>query len=525
MAGEMTTGTNTTDAVALALTPLADWLVVAPLVIFLGAGGLLLVLKKDHSLQWAITMLALATVVISNTLLLITIVDAGPVVMTVGKWLPPFGITFAADIFGALFALVAAIVGFFGAMFARQDVSDTECRFGFYTFLMMMMAGVSGAFLAGDIFNLYVWFEVTLMSSFGLLVLGSRHDQLDGTLRYAFLSLIATTVFLLTTGYLYGVFGTLNMADIARKADGLRDTGPLVSLAALYFFAFAFKAAAFPMNFWLPASYHTPKPVVSALFAGLLTKVGVFALFRTGFTLFPVELALFQDGFVVIAMLTMLMGALGALAQDDIRKMFAFLVVAGIGVILMGLALGHTLALAGAVFYAVHSMVAMGAAFLLCGVMQRSSGSPFLSKAGGLYEASPLLSAVVFALILSIAGLPPFSGLWPKIMLVKSGLDLGAFWLVGALLVSTFISLIALGRLFLLAVWRPAPTNEAFDGLKTQIETPQWIALLGLSGLLLVAGLYPEPLVELSVKTADWLLNPEFYIHSVFPLAEKGLGS
>lgn len=525
MAGVPAADISTIGAMTATLTPIGDWLVIAPLVIFLSAGGLLLALKKDHALQWAVALLASALVILSNILLLIKVVESGPVVMTVGNWLPPYGITFAADIVSALFALVAAVVGLLGTLAARHDVSDVECRFGFYTFLMMMMAGVSGAFLAGDIFNLYVWFEVTLMSSFGLLVLGSRPDQLDGTLRYAFLSLIATTVFLLTTGYLYGVFGTLNMADIARKAGEMRDSGPVMSLAALFFFAFAFKAAAFPMNFWLPASYHTPKAVVSALFAGLLTKVGVYALFRTGLTLFPVELAALQDVFVIVAILTMIIGALGALAQNDIRKMIAFLVVSGIGSIFMGLALGQTLALAGALFYALHSMVAMAAFFLLWGIMQRWFGSPFLSGAGGLYSASPVLSAVFFGLILAVSGLPPFSGLWPKIMLVKAGLDLGAFVLVGALLLSTFLTLIAAGRLFLLSVWRPIAKSEIGESSQIQVFWPEWAALFGLSSLMLMAGLYPEPIVQLSLLAADWLLDPNLYINSVFPASGKGIGS
>jgi multicomponent Na+:H+ antiporter subunit D len=523
MAGKGEIAVKLADAFVMTPTPLADWLVIAPLVICLGAGGLLMMLRKNIRQHPPIALVALGLVIIADILLLLRVLDTGPVVMTMGRWLPPFGITFAADIVGVLFALTAAVVAFFGALFARMDIDYTERRYGFYPFLMMMMAGVSGAFLTGDIFNLYVWFEVLLISSFGLIVLGSRHEQLDGALRYAFLNLIATTVFLVTTGYLYGVFGTLNMADIARKAEALRDTGPVMTLAVLYFFAFAMKAAAFPLNFWLPASYHTPRAVVSALFAGLLTKVGIYALLRTGFTLFPYELQNFSGMFAIIAALTMLLGALGALAQNDIRKMMAFLIISGIGVMLMGFALGQSLGLAATIFYAMHSMLAMTAIYLLAGWMHRQMGTPNLSEAGGLYEASPLLSGLALVLILAVAGLPPFSGLWPKVMMVKAGLDVGAFWLVAILLISAFITTIALGRMFALAFWRSAPNGKALPLLQIKHQSSAMIAVIGLTIPLVVIGLYPEPVVAMSLRAAEWLLNPKPYIDAVFPAIPPGV--
>ena len=519
MAGKVEITENLANAFVMTPTPLADWLVVAPLVICLGAGGLLLMLRKNIRHHPAVALIAFAFVIVANILLLIRVLENGPVAMTMGRWLPPFGITFAADIVGVLFALTSSIVAFFGALFARMDVDYTERRYGFYPFLMMMMAGVTGSFLTGDIFNLYVWFEVLLISSFGLIVLGSRHDQLDGALRYAFLNLIATTVFLVTTGYLYGVFGTLNMADIARKAETLRDTGPLMTLAVLYFFAFAMKAAAFPLNFWLPASYHTPRAVVSALFAGLLTKVGIYALLRTGYTLFPFELQQFSGMFAIIAALTMLLGAFGALAQNDIRKMMAFLIISGIGVMLMGFALGQPLGLAATIFYAMHSMLSMTAIYLLAGLMHRWMGTPNLSEAGGLYQASPLLAGIALVLILNVVGLPPFSGLWPKVMLVKAGLDVGAFWLVAVLLVSAFITTIALGRMFSLAFWRPTPGNIVLPALDIKNQTSALIALAGLTLPLIIVGLYPEPVVAVSLRAAEWLQNPQSYIDAVFPVA------
>ncbi|MCU0832377.1 MAG: Na+/H+ antiporter subunit D [Rhizobiaceae bacterium] len=505
---------------AWVMTPVQpmDWLIVAPIVLCLGAGGILLMFRKDVRQHVRITLGGLALVVVANGALLHRVVTDGPLVMTMGRWLPPFGITFNADILGVSFALVASIVALLGALYAISDVDDIERRYGFYPFLMMMMAGVMGSFLTGDIFNLYVWFEVLLISSFGLIVLGSTHRQLDGALRYAFLNLIATTIFLITTGYLYGVFGTLNMADIARKAAEHREAGPLLTIAALYFFAFGMKAAAFPVNAWLPASYHTPKVVVSAIFAGLLTKVGVYALLRVGFTLFPPERDVFAPAFAIAGALTMVLGALGALAQNDIRRMLAFLVVSGIGLMLAGIAMSGPLGIGGAVFYALHSMVAMTAVFLLAGLMQRRNGAAHLSDAGGLYASSPLLAALALVLIFAVAGLPPFSGLWPKVMLVKAGLDIGAWWLVATILLSAFLTTLALARLFLLAFWRPAPAG--FAGQASPDSRSALAGVVGLTVPLVVFGVYPEPVVQLSVSAAEWLLNPQPYVNAVFPAAQ-----
>jgi multicomponent Na+:H+ antiporter subunit D len=504
--------------------PLTDWLVVAPLIICLVAGGLLLMVRKSIRQHPPIALVALGLVVASNFALLLRVVETGPVVMTMGRWLPPFGITFAADIFGVLFALTASIAALAGALFARMDIDYSERRYGFYPFLLMMMAGVNGTFLTGDLFNMYVWFEVLLISSFGMLILGSRHDQLDGALRYAFLNLVGTTIFLLTTGYLYGVFGTLNMADIARKAADLRDSGPLLTLAVLYFFAFGMKAAAFPLNFWLPASYHTPRAVVSALFAGLLTKVGVYALIRTGFTLFPVERSEFATGFAIVAALTMLLGALGALAQTDYRRMLAFMVISGIGMMLMGIAIGGTTALAGTVFYALHSMIAMTALYLLAGLMHRRMATADLAQSGGLYAASPWLAALAFVLILAVSGLPPLSGLWPKVLLIKGGLDAGAFGLVAVLLISAFLTTMALGRMFLFAFWRPSiePLHPHLSG---RGDRSAKLAMVALTLPLIGFGLYPEPVVALSINAAEWLLNPAPYVEAVFPETSANGGS
>lgn len=511
-------------ALVSAPVPAADWLIILPVVWCLLSGAVLLMLRKHTRVQPVIAVAALAALTLMDALLLMRVASTGPVTMTMGRWLPPFGISFTVDTLGALFAFTSAILGLGAAVYGRNDVDATGRRYGFYPFLMLLMAGVSGAFLTGDIFNLYVWFEVLLISSFGLLVLGSERIQLDGGIKYAFLNLIATTLFLIATGYLYGLFGTLNMADIALKADELRSTGPMMTLAALYLLAFGMKAGAFPVNFWLPASYHTPRLAVSALFGGLLTKVGIYALLRTLIMLFPVERGEFASLIAIIAGLTMILGVLGALAQNDMRRSVGYLVLSGIGVMMAGIAVASPGALAGTVFYALHSMVVMTALYFAIGIGGRVSGSFLLSEAGGIYAARAGLAFITLALFFSVSGLPPFSGLWPKIMLVKAALAGGANWLAAGILVTGFLTTIATGRIWLLAYWRPAPSRAEMAGAGVNggtgagaVPFADMVVLILLTVLSIAFGLWPEPLMALARQAADGLLDPSAYILSVFP--------
>lgn len=501
-------------ALVLAPTSAADWVVVAPVAIPIVAGALLMMLRHETRWHAGLAIGALLATFLSNVLLLHRVLTDGPLVMTMGRWLPPFGISFAADVLGASLALVATLVALVGAVYAIADIGTVGRRYGFYPFLMLMMAGVGGAFLTGDIFNLYVWFEVFLISSFGLLVLGSEHPQLDGTTKYAILNLIGTTLFLITVSLLYGAFGTLNMADIARKAGNFRETAPLTTLAALFLLAFGMKAAAFPVNFWLPASYHTPRIVTAALFGGVLTKVGVYALLRTLVMLFPLERDMLSCLIAWGAAATMIIGIMGALAQTDIRRVLGFVVISGVGVMLAGLALGTAEGLSGTIFYAFHSMIVMTALYLLAGVMNGLAGDYSLRSLSGFYASHPLVAAFALLLMLAAAGLPPASGLWPKVLLVRAAIDTGWSWLAFAILATGLLTTLALGRMFLLAIWRmpsgPAPVSAISPRLG-------YIALGVLALPVLLIGLYPEPVIAVAERAAAGILDSSTYIGSVFP--------
>jgi multicomponent Na+:H+ antiporter subunit D len=488
------------------------WLVVLPVVLCITIGAALAAIRKRIHLHAPLAIATLALLAIIDVALLYRVATQGPMTMVMGRWLPPFGIAFTVDVLGALLALTAALVSLAGAVFALSDIDANRRRYGFYPFLLFLMAGVSGAFLTGDIFNLYVWFEVLLISSFGLIVLGGEREQIDGAMKYGLLNLVATTLFLIAVAYTYAIFGTLNMADIASKVARQSSALPLMTLTTLFLAAFGMKAAAFPVNFWLPASYHTPRITVSALFAGLLTKVGVYAMFRVLVMLMPGALETLAPLVGTVAILTMLAGSVGAIAQSDLRRALGYWVIAGIGVMLSGLAIGGVQAVGASVFYMLHSMVVMTALYFLAGLMAIRANGFDLKGAGGLWKSSPLLSAIGLCLILSVAGLPPFSGFWPKAMLVSAALEKSHWWLAAAILLSGFLITFAGGRVFLFAFWRVSPVEVE----PARLPVMSVAALTVLTAASVAAGLWPEPLAVLAKSAAYGLYDPETYIRSVF---------
>jgi len=494
------------------------WLIIAPVVLCLTVGAAIAAIRRNIALHAPIAIAGLVGLCLIDMALLYQVAAHGPMNMVMGRWLPPFGIAFTVDLLGATLALTAAIVALAAAVFAIHDVDSIRRRYGFYPFLLFLMAGVSGAFLTGDIFNLYVWFEVLLISSFGLVVLGGEREQIDGAMKYGLLNLVGTTLFLIAVGYLYAALGTLNMADIAGKLADPAGNLPVMTLGVLFFAAFAMKAAAFPVNFWLPASYHTPRITVSGIFAGLLTKVGIYAMLRVLVMLMPGVTQALAPAIGAVAILTMLTGAIGAIAQSDIRRALGYWVISGIGTMLAGIAIGGSQAISGVIFYAIHSMLVTSALYFMAGIAARRGGSVDLATLAGLWNAAPLLSALALALFFSISGLPPFSGFWPKAMLVSAALGGAHWWLAGGILLSGFLITFASGRIFLLAWWRPAAAGQ---GDVTAAPRSGFGADMAVVLLLTLAstaiGLWPEPVAALARSAAAALVDPDPYLRAVFP--------
>jgi multicomponent Na+:H+ antiporter subunit D len=528
MAGDSSSIPLDTSAALVDLSVSAsDYLVVMPVVAPLIMSAFILMLRRQAHLHPWIAGITMLVVFISNLVLAGRVMESGPLFMAMGRWLPPFGISFNADALGVMMALSASLVALLCIIYSSQSVDNDGRRYGFYPFLLMLTAGVSGAFLTADIFNLYVWFEVLLISSFGLIVLGNAHAQLDGAVKYAFLNLIATTLFLIAVGYTYGLFGTLNMADLTLRIAEAREAGlggnamPLLTVTVLFIFAFAMKAAAFPLNFWLPASYHTPNIVSSALFAALLTKVGIYALLRIGGMIFPGAFADLQHVLVWVAALTSVLGALGALASTDIRKILGFLVLAGIGAMFVGIAVATPDGLRGSILYAIHSILVMAALYLAAGVIARMTGTFDLREAAGIYRTSPFFAALFLVLVFAVSGLPPFSGFWPKLILVRSSMEAGQGWLTFAFLLTSFLSMIAIGRVWLFAFWRSDIGGQPVTAVRlTLAEARAYLMPISMLVVAIIAlGVVANPAIHMASLAAIGLVDPSVYINAISPVA------
>jgi multicomponent Na+:H+ antiporter subunit D len=436
----------------------------------------------------------------------------------VGDWPAPFGITIVADTLAAVMTTLAGIIGLATAIYSLVEVDSDREAYGYYPLLHLLLMGVCGAFLTGDVFNLYVWFEVMLISSFILLALGGERAQIEGAIKYVTINLVASAILLSAIGILYGMTGTLNMADLARKIAHVEHPA-LVNIAAMLFLVpFGIKAATFPLFFWLPASYHTPPVAVSAIFSGLLTKVGVYALVRFFTLLFKTDHDFTQPLILLMAALTMLTGVLGAVAQNDFRRILSFHIISQIGYMVMGLGLFTRAGVAGAVFYIVHHVIVKTNLFLISGVSRRITDTELLSRSGGLYSAFPGVSLLFVIAAFSLAGVPPLSGFFAKLMLIQAGLEQGWYTIVAVAILVSLLTLYSMTKIWNEAFWKPLPKSQA-----TQQPPPMRLAeraaLVGpavaLAALTLLFALFAGPLTKLSLRAADELLDSSAYVRAV----------
>jgi multicomponent Na+:H+ antiporter subunit D len=351
-----------------------------------------------------------------------------------------------------------------------------------------------------------------------LLALGGEPAQVQGAIKYVTLNLMASALFLAAVGILYGLVGTLNMADLARQFRTSAPPGLVTTLGILFLVAFGIKAAVVPLHFWLPSSYHTPPAPVSAIFAGLLTKVGVYALIRVFTLLFIQDIGYTHSIILIIAGLTMTVGILGAIAQNEFRRILSFNLVSHIGYIIMGLGLFTPVALAGAIFYLIHDIIVKTNLFMIGGSIQRLQGTGKLRKLGGLYVAYPSLALPFLIAAFSLAGVPPLSGFWPKLALLQAGLEMRQYAIVIIALAVSLLTLLSMMR-----IWQEVFLKDRPDDSEIKIASPlsasQWTAsllpILILVAITVIIGLAAEPVFKLSMLTAEQLLDPTDYIQTV----------
>ncbi|MEO0482025.1 MAG: proton-conducting transporter membrane subunit [Planctomycetota bacterium] len=509
-------------------------------------------------LQRVISVLG-ALALLAVSVWLIVLVDSGGAVSTqFAGWAAPYGIAFVADRFATIMVLLNGISAIAVVIYSLGSIDERRESMGYHALLHALIGACSGAFLSGDLFNIYVWFEVMLMSSFVLLTLGGERGQLEGAIKYVTLNLLSSVIFLSGLGLLYGTVGSLNMADIGLRirAATEADIPVLTALSVLFLTAFGVKAAAFPFFFWLPASYHTPPPAISALFAGLLTKVGVYALIRVFTVVFTTDPHIMGPIISVIAALTMITGVLGAAAQFEIRRILSFHIVSQIGYMLMGLGvaivanvradrLAETLgadapdtiamrsaaaiALAGSVFYILHHIIVKTNLFLVAGVVLKLKGCAELKHIGGLYRSNPMLALLFMIPAMSLAGIPILSGFWAKFAIVRAGLQAETYGIVIAALFVSALTLFSMVKIWAEAFWKDQPEGdpravESYGAVGAGAPFKpalMYAPIIGLAVITLCIGVGAGPAWNLAERAANDLLDPVPYTEAV--LGEPGL--
>lgn len=492
-----------------------SWVLALPLVIPFASAIVAFFFRERAAGRW-VSVAGSALLLVAAIGLLAVTMQNGVVAAQMGGWPAPFGITLVADYLSAAMVVITAIVAVAVSIYALGDIDEPTERAGYHSLFNVLIAGVVGAFLTGDLFNLYVWFEVMLISSFGLLIIGGKPEQIDGGVKYVALNLISTILFLAGIGLLYGMTGTLNLADLAGAVDGVHP-GLLSVVAMAFLIAFGVKAALFPLFFWLPAAYHTPHFAVSAVFAGLLTKVGVYGLMRMFTLVFDHDLGFTHTILLWVSGLTMVVGVLGAGAQSDMRKILSFHIISQIGYMVLGLALMTPLALAGAVFYLIHHIIVKANLFLISGVAERIAGSTELSRIGGLYKSAPLLAALFFVPAFSLAGFPPLSGFWAKFLIVKAALDIDAWVITAVALIVGLLTIYSMTKIWAAAFWEPHPEGQepTLARLAPGTRRALLIPVAGLALMTVLIGLSPGGFIDFAQVAAGQLLDPSAYIEAV----------
>ncbi len=488
-------------------------------------GVALCALLWRHPLAQRLVSLAASVGLLASSIALLAATHDGRVLATqFGAWAAPFGISFVADMLAAAMVLITGLMAVAVGVFGLAGDAPARERAFFHPLYQGLLLGVTGAFLTGDIFNLYVWFEIMLISSFGLLAGGGGRAQLDAAIKYVALNLVATLFFLITVAFLYGLTGTLNMADLARVLPTVENQGLVSTLAVMFLVCFGAKAAVFPLFFWLPAAYHTASVPVVALFAALLTKVGVYAVIRSFTLLFDGDAGYTGPIIGAVAALTMVTGVLGAAAHFDVRRILSFHIISQIGYMLLGVARATPLAIAGSVLYVIHHIVVKANLFLIAGAMQRAGGSFHLKELGGLYTQLPVLGLLFLVPALSLAGLPPLSGFWAKFTVVKASLDAGHLVWAATALVVGLLTLYSMVKIWNEAFWKAPPADasaKAEAALRSWRADPGTRALMlapivVLAAVTLSIGLWAEPFVDYALRSADQLLDKSVYIDAVF---------
>jgi multicomponent Na+:H+ antiporter subunit D len=491
-------------------------LVAFPLLIPLLAGLIMAIYRKSIPFQRWFSLFSFSLICIISFYLIQQVSIEGIQILELGGWQAPFGIVLVVDMLSALLLMTTGFIGLTCVLFAFGSIGEEREQFYFYPFFQFLITGVNGSFLTGDLFNLFVCFEVMLISSYVLISLGGNKIQLRESIKYVVINTISSTLFLVGIAYLYAVAGTLNMAHLSVRVAESGQPGILTTVAVLLLIVFSLKSALF-LFFWLPGAYSAPPTAIAAIFGALLTKVGIYAIFRTSTLIFYHQLEITHTLLGVMAALTMLFGGIGAVAHWDIRNILAYNVIIGVGFIVSGVAIFTPASLIGATYYFIHDMVMKALLFLLGGTVIRIVGTNKLKEMGGLIRNHTLLGWMFFIAALSLAGVPPLSGFIGKILIIQEGLASGAaragfYWLAAIGLLSSLMVLYSLMKIFINGFWGETLLAQDMEKGDTKgLLLP--CVLLTAAGI--IWGVGAEIFYPFVEQAGESMVNPNLYIEAV----------
>ncbi|CAN5837417.1 Na+/H+ antiporter subunit D [soil metagenome] len=489
----------------------------------LGGSAISILVGRSRRAQRVVGVGVLSAITAISVAILVEVDRHGPLATQGGGWEAPLGISLVADRFSAIMLVVATVVLLAVLVYAIGQPGAERNHVGFQSVYLILAAGVSGSLLTGDLFNLFVSIEMMLTASYVLITLGGRLEQVRSGMTYVVISLLASMLFLAVIAYTYAATGTINLAQLSGEIPAL-PAGTRAALGTSLLVVFGIKAALFPLHFWLPDSYPTAPSPVTAIFAGLLTKVGVYAIIRTQTLMFGPD-ALPNGMLMTIAVATMVMGGLGAIAQHDVKRILSFHIISQIGYMILGLALFTVAGIAGAIFHIVHNVVVKTTLFLSGGLIEHHGGSSRLERLGGMVRSAPVIAVLFLLPALSLAGIPPLSGFGAKFALLDASARSSYWTALGAGVVVGFLTLFSMIKIWVGVFWAPEgdPDIDAPTAGSTEVTRSHGIGgptLMVASTAALVAvtiamGVFAGPLLELTTRAAGDLLDPSPYLDAV----------
>ncbi|OWA34868.1 Na+/H+ antiporter subunit D [Saccharibacillus sp. O16] len=507
-------------------------LLVLPVLVPMAIAVFLMFFRQKVGLQRIVGVVGGITNILIAAVMVYRVHSGGIQTLELGGWAPPYGIVFVADPFAALLVLAASITAFAVLLYSFASIDRKREEHYYYTAFHFLLVGVYGSFMTGDIFNLFVFFEVMLISSYALITLGGSGKQMREAPKYLLVNILSSTLFVAAVAYLYAAVGTLNMAHLSQRIAEVGQGGVLNVIAVLFLIVFSLKAGLF-LFFWLPGAYGAPPFAVRALFGALLTKVGLYAIVRTFTLIFAHDPSFTHTWIAGMAAATMVLGGIGAAAYRDIPRILNYNVLIGVGFVAFGLATGTRDGMDGVVFYMLHDILAKGWMFVLGGMLIAAAGSDKLDQMGGLIRRRPGLGWMFFLLALALTGIPPLSGFAGKVLIVRGGLENGQLTLSLVALASSLLTLYSLIKIFREAFWGTEPDlmEETERGESSEEEravgedrsrpyAAQGGRLAGISAVLLLVmvigmGLAANGVYDLASQAGAVLEHPGLYIEAV----------